>query len=147
MKKIFLVAALAFAFASCENTTSNSGSNTNDSLDNTTDHAAGSAYTPGEGDVRYNGGEVQVWRNSNWERTNEDVTLDDGITVRSNGRAVRNGEEVELEDGVVVTKTGRFFDKAGNVIEDGWDGVKKGFKNAKEEVKDVFKDDNKKTDN
>jgi hypothetical protein len=96
-----------------------------------------------------------VWKNNDWVAADNDVTLDNGIVVRRNGRVVRDKEEVELEDGVVVNRSGRFFDKAGNVIEDGWDGVKKGAKEAKdgikkganevkEEVKDVFNNDDRK---
>ena len=55
-----------------------------------------------------------------------DVTLDNGITVRRNGRVVRDGNEIELAEGEVVTRTGNFFDRAGNAIEKGWDKTKHG---------------------
>lgn len=148
MKRFFLVAASAAFLFACETKVKTTESTTEDSVQTTNNEVVpGSVFTASEGDVRYVNGEVQVYRSGSWVKTDEDVKVDDGITVRRNGRVVRNGEEVELEDGTVVTKTGRFFDKAGNAIEDGWDGVKKGFKNAKEEVKDVFRDDDKKKEN
>ena len=151
MKKYFLSAALAAILFACNDTADNNATVGKDSANNNTNNtnstAGTAAYTPSEGDVRRRGGEIEVWRNGTWVRSDEDVTLDDGITVRRNGRVVRNNEEYEIEDGAVVTKTGRFIDKAGNAIEDGWEGVKKGWKNAKEEVKDALKDDKKKTDN
>lgn len=147
MKKYLLSAAVAAFLFACNNSadTKTAGK---DSLDGTNvNPPAVAVYAPVEGDVRYKGGEVQVWKNGAWVKADADVTIDDGITVRRNGRVVRDGDEYEIEDGAVVTKTGRFIDKAGNAIEDGWNGVKKGWKNAKEEVKDVFKDDKKKKDN
>ena len=147
MKKYFFPAALVMLLTAC-NDTADTSVTVKDSVNNTTNNTAGqAAYIPSEGDVRRNGNDIEVYRNGTWVKSEEDVTLNDGIVVRRTGRVVRNDEEYEIEDGAVVTKTGRFFDKAGNAIEDGWDGVKKGWKNAKEEVKDVFKDDSKKTDN
>ena len=126
MKKYFLSAALAGFLFACNESADNKNAGNPDSLNNTTNNsAASSAYAPAEGDVRYRSGDVEVWRNGAWVKTDEDVTVDDGITVRRNGRVVRNGEEYEIEDGAVVTKSGRFIDKTGNAIEDGWDGVKK----------------------
>lgn len=155
MKKIFILAAVSASLYACETSTTNSGKTTSDSLQNTTTNAANnSAYTPAEGDLSYRGGQVYVWQNGTWVRSDADVKLEDGTTVRSNGRVSRDGDEIELEDGAVVTKTGRFFDKAGNVVEDGWEGLKKGYKEARdgakkgikkagEEVKDVLSDDKK----
>jgi len=154
MKKMFFIAGIATCMFACTNETKDSTTTVKpDSATNTTNNTANkpTTYTSSEGDVSYRNGKVMVWRNNEWVVADNDVTLDNGIVVRRNGRLVRDNEEVEFEDGVVVDKSGRFFDKAGNVIEDGWDGVKKGAKEAKEgvkkganEVKDVFKDDDKK---
>jgi hypothetical protein len=64
--------------------------------------------------------------------------------VKRNGEVKRGGDVVKLEEGESVDRSGRFFDKAGNAIEDAWDATKKGVKKAGEEVKDVFTDDDKK---
>lgn len=161
MKKIFLMAGLAAGILSCSNDTTQSNT-AGDSASNTSTNAANApattTYTAAEGDVSYRDGRVVVWRNNAWVDADNDMTLDDGTVVRRNGRVVRNGEERELEDGVVVTKTGRFFDKAGNAIENGWEGLKKGageaaegvkegFNKAKEGVKDAVTDDDKKNNN
>ncbi|HEX8315125.1 MAG TPA: DUF6799 domain-containing protein [Flavisolibacter sp.] len=150
-KTFFLAGATALLFACNSETKDTTGTNTTapTTTTNTSDNAANatSAYSPTEGDVTYRDGRVQVWRNNNWAASDNDVTLDDGTVVRRNGRAVRNNEEVTLEDGTVVNKSGRFFDKAGNAVEDGWEGLKKGAKKAKEgiekgagEVKEEVKD-------
>jgi hypothetical protein len=157
MKKMLLLVGLAACVVACTNETDSATTTTTTRTDTSNNTAATTTtYTATEGDVTYRNGRVQVWRNNSWVDSDQDVTLDNGVVVRRNGRAVRNNEEVELEDGMVVNKSGRFFDKAGNVIEDGWDGVKKGaneakegvkkgFNEAKEEVKDVLnKDENKK---
>lgn len=151
MKKFLILAVFsAFVFA-C-----------NDSADNTTvegdtsDHAATSdRYSSSEGDVSYRGGKLMVWRNNDWVEADDDVTLDNGVVVRRNGEVERDGKVVVLDDGEIVDRSGRFWDDAGNAIEDAWDGakegvreagqgIKKGAKEVGEEVKDVFKDDDNK---
>lgn len=160
---IILACATVIVMASCNNSTDTTSTTTDttvtttepNSTTTTTSTNTSAAYSPGEGDVSYRNRKVVVYRNGTWVESEKDVTLDDGTIIRKNGRVVRNGEEVELEDGGTVDKSGRFFDKAGNMIEDGWEGVKKGakevgqatekgFNKAKEEVKDVFTDDDKK---
>ena len=148
------VAVVAFA---CGDGKTDSAATTTTTTSTTSSNNANSTttYTAADGDVSYREGRVMVWRNNEWSASDADVTLDDGTVVRRNGHAVRNGEDVELEDGTVVNKSGRFFDKAGNVIEDGWEGVKKGaskakegvekgFNKAKEEVKDATNDNERK---
>jgi hypothetical protein len=157
MKKMLFIAGIATCMFACTNETKDSTTGVKpDSANNTTNNTANvpATYTSSEGDVSYRNGKVMVWRNNQWVVADNDVTLDNGIIVRRNGRLVRDNEEIEFEDGIIVDKSGRFFDKTGNAIEDGWDGIKKGAKEAKEgvkkgakevkeEVKDVFKDDKK----
>jgi len=156
MNKIFLAAGMAFTFIACNNSTDSTTSTNADTSTNAA--AAATPYTPAEGDVSYKSGKVHVWRNNDWVETDRDVTLDNGVVVRTNGHVEKDGNTVVLEDGEVVNKSGKFFDKAGNVIEDAWQGAKKGVKKAGEgiekgakkvgeEVKDVFKDDDKKEKN
>ncbi|RYZ22438.1 MAG: hypothetical protein EOO16_09130 [Chitinophagaceae bacterium] len=120
----------------------------------TTSTSSSNAYAPSEGDVSRSNGKVVVYRNGQWTSTTSDVRLDNGATVNSNGRITYNGQDRDLEEGEHVTKAGRFFDKAGNGIENAWDatksGVKKGAKavgNAAEKVgskvKDAVTNDNK----
>ena len=45
--------------------------------------------------------------------------------VRRNGEVKRGDDVIILEDGEVVDRSGRVFDKAGNAIEDAWQGAKK----------------------
>jgi hypothetical protein len=135
MKKILVTAGIAFLL-SCNNEKKDSGTTE-------TETTTTSTYTASEGDVMYKGGKVMVYRNNSWVDTDDDVTVENGIVVRRTGRVVKDNEAYELEEGVVVTRTGNFFDKAGKAIENGWEGVKKGFRNVKEEVKDVLTPDNK----
>jgi hypothetical protein len=152
MKKIFFLASIMACVYACNNDKTETTTIQTDTTTNTA--SAPSAYTPSEGDVTYRNTKVMVWRNNEWEETNEDVKLDNGVVVRSNGRVIKDRDTVVLDDGEVVDKSGRFFDKAGNVIEDAWDATKEGAKDAGkavkkgankvgEEVKDVFKDDKK----
>lgn len=140
MKKILLVATVGF-MVSCSDGKKDAKTTT-ETTENTT-----TTYTASEGDVTYKGGKVMVYRNNAWVDTDDDITFDNGIVVRRTGRVAKDNDEYELEEGVVVTRKGDFFDRAGNTIKDGWEGVKKGFRKAKEEVKDVLTPDNKKTPN
>jgi hypothetical protein len=132
MKKI-LVAAGIVLLMSCNDEKKDSTTETETTTSKT--------YTATEGDVSYRGGKLVVYRNGAWVDADNDVTLDNGIVVRRTGRVAKDNEEYELEDGVVVTKTGDFFDRAGNAIENGWEGVKKAFRNVKAEVKDALTPD------
>ena len=146
MKKLFVLSIVgATVLISCNSENKETTSTTINS--DTTENAAASStttYAPGEGDVSYRNGKVVVWRNNDWVETDEDVTLNDGVVVRKNGEVKRGDDIVKLEEGETVDRSGRFFDKAGNAIEDAWDATKKGVKKAGEEVKDVFTDDDKK---
>src|SRR5687767_1461772 len=139
MKKIVLTAAVAFFMLACKDEKKADTTTTATETSETTNKA----YTASEGDVSYRGGKLMVYRNNGWVDADADVTLDNGIVVRRTGRVAKDNDVYELEDGVVVTKTGDFFDRAGNAIENGWEGVKKAFKNVKEEVKDAVTPDNK----
>jgi len=135
MKKILVIAGIGFLL-SCNNEKKDSAATTE------TETTTSTTYTASEGDVTYKGGKVLVYRNNSWVDADGDITVDNGIVVRRTGRVVKDNDEYELEEGVVVTRTGNFFDRAGNTIEDGWEGVKKGFRKVKEEVKDALTPDN-----
>ncbi len=92
------------------------------------------AYVPAEGDISYRGGKLMVYRNNAFVEADRDVTLDSGIVVRRNGEVVRSGTTVKLEDGETVTKTGRFFNRAGEAIDDAWDATKRGVSKAAKAV-------------
>lgn len=134
MKKLFVFAAIGAILLACNN----------DSTETTkeTTTSANAAYAPSEGDVTYKGSKVMVWRNGEWKEADDDVTLSNGYVIKRNGEVVNGEKVIVLDDGEVVDRSGRFFDKAGNAIEDAWDATKKGVKKAGEEVKDVFTDDN-----
>ncbi|WP_317126048.1 DUF6799 domain-containing protein, partial [Flaviaesturariibacter flavus] len=92
------------------------------------------AYAPSEGDVSRHNGKVVVYHNGKWTSSTSEVRLDNGATVNSQGRVTYNGENRDLEEGEHVTKAGRFFDKAGNAIEHGWDATKTGVKKGAQAV-------------
>jgi hypothetical protein len=130
MKKMLVAAGILFLVA-CNNENKDA-TKTNETTTTTT-----RTYSASEGDVSYRNGKVVVYRNNAWVDADDDITLDNGIVVRKTGRVVKDNDEYELDEGVVVTKKGDFWDKAGNVIEDGWEGVKKGFRKVKQEVKEA----------
>jgi hypothetical protein len=134
MKHLVFIVAIAGGLLAC---------NTDSSSTNKTDTSTHAAYAPSEGDVIYRGGKVMVWRNGDWKEADSDVHLDNGIVVNRKGEVIKEDKVVVLDDGEVVDRSGRFFDKAGNAIDDAWDATKKGVKKAGEEVKDVFTDDDK----
>lgn len=136
MKKILLIAGITFLL-SCKDDKKASESTT------ATETTTTKTYTASEGDVTYKGGKLMVYRNNSWIDADDDITVDNGIIVRRTGRVAKDNDEYELEEGVVVTKTGNFFDKAGNAIENGWEGVKKAFRNVKASVKDALTPDSK----
>jgi hypothetical protein len=141
MTKLFLVGMIGATIVSCNNGSTDTSTTTkSDTTANTA--TTTTTYTAAEGDVSYRNGKVVVWRNNNWVVADEDVTLNDGVIVRRNGEVKRGDDVVVLKDGEVVDRSGRFFDDAGNAIEDAWQGAKKGVKKAGEEVKEVFSDKN-----
>jgi hypothetical protein len=131
MKNIFLAAIVALIF-SC---------NTKTETTTKTDTSANAAYAPSEGDVTKKNGEVMVWHDGEWKPADNDVYLNGGVVVNRRGEVTKGDKVVVLDDGEVVDKSGRFFDKAGNAIDDVWDATKKGVKKVGEEVKDVFNGD------
>ena len=135
MKQIFLSAVVALIF-SC---------NTKTETTTKTDTSANAAYAPSEGDVTSKDGQVMVWHDGEWKPADNDVHLDNGIVVTRKGEVTKEDKVVVLHDGEHVDKSGRFFDKAGNAIDDAWDATKKGVKKAGEEIKDVFNGDDKDT--
>ena len=92
------------------------------------------SYTPAEGDVRYMGDHLMVYRGSEWVVAKDDVTLDNGVVVTTKGHVKKTGVEVKLSDGETVSRSGNFFDKAGEAISDGWDATKHGVAKAGEAV-------------
>ena len=135
MKMLLLAAGILF-LVSCKDEKKDATTTTNE-----TETTTSTTYTPGEGDVSYRGGKLVVYRNNAWVDADGDITVDNGVIVRRTGRVARDNEEYELEDGVVVTRKGDFFDRAGNAIENGWEGVKRAFRNVKAEVKDALDND------
>lgn len=147
MKRI-LYLALAISFASCaddkkETETTTSYSDTMSSTTTTTATTPEvqpdavtpvTTYTAAEGDVVYRDGRLMVWKNNDYVVADKDVTLDDGIVVRKNGEVTRDGTTVKLEEGDRVSRTGKFFNKAGEKIEDAWDATKRGVKKAADKV-------------
>ncbi|RYD56306.1 MAG: hypothetical protein EOP56_13310 [Sphingobacteriales bacterium] len=139
MKKLFAIAFAAFAFAACgetetEETTVMADTMATTNTTVTTDPAAtgmtATTHTPGDGDVTYNSGKVQVYRNNTWEESNEDVTLGNGTVVRKTGRIERDGNEYEYEEGYVIDRDGNVWDRTGNAISNAWDATKYGVKKA-----------------
>lgn len=135
MKKLIVVALVATTFAACgdqnksEVTTVDTDTSTVVTTEPTTQNTT-TVYSPAEGDVTYRDGKVMVWRNGNYVAADKDVTLDNGIVINKNGQATRNGEVVVMEDGEVVTTSGRWYNKAGEGIDDAWDATKKGVRKA-----------------
>ncbi len=156
MKRIFVFALAAAMFTACDNkntsettvTTSDtsamsSGMNADTATmtDGTTtttmsgDATTTNRYVPAEGDVMYRDKKLMVWRNGAYVQAETDVTTDNGVIVRRNGEVTRNGDVVILEDGQTYSRSGRFFNSAGEAIEDGWDAKKKGVKKAGQAIK------------
>ncbi|HYO22517.1 MAG TPA: hypothetical protein VER36_08930, partial [Flavisolibacter sp.] len=78
MKKTFVLTGVTALLLACNSETKD-GSVTTTPTTNTTENnaTARAPYTPGDGDVSYRDGKVQVWRNNNWTASENDVTLDD----------------------------------------------------------------------
>jgi hypothetical protein len=159
MKTFILIAGIAASFIACNNeskeTTSVEQDTVSDTTTTTNTTTTTTTYTPAEGDVSYRNGNVVVWRNNEWTKTDKDVTLDNGVVVHKDGKVEKDHNVVVLDDGEVVNKSGRFFDKAGNAIDNAWDATKEGAKKAGnaiekgankvgEKAKDVFDKDDKK---
>src|SRR5437763_1189616 len=99
MKKIFLAAGIAVAVSACNNSTSTTSTDTDTSANAAVapTTTAPTAYTPAEGDIIYRNGKVHVWRNNEWVETDKDVTLDNGVVVRTNGNVEKDGNTIVLD--------------------------------------------------
>ena len=144
MKTIIVLAVTALSIAACNNkknaeTTTSTGDTLVTTKEMSGDYSRDNAYIPAEGDVIYRNGKVLVWRNGNYVETDKDVELENGIIVQKNGEVIKADKKVKLEEGESVNKSGNFFDKAGNVIEDAWEGTKKGVKKAADAVEKAGK--------
>lgn len=92
-------------------------------------------YVPAEGDVAYKNGKLMVWKNNKYVEADDDVTLEGGVIVKKNGEVTYKDKTVKLEEGQSVSKTGKFFNKAGEGIDDAWQATKKGVGKAADATK------------
>jgi hypothetical protein len=129
MKRLVLIAGLAIFFSACHTEKTNTSSNM---------AKAPLYYQPAAGDAMYSNGDLYVWRNNQWVEVEDDVGFRNGVTVYPDGRVVKDGKTLQLDDDQKVDQSGNIFDKAGNLLKDAWQGVKKGAGEVKEEAKDVF---------
>ncbi len=134
MKKLMLIAIAAATFTACNDSATTTETTTVETDTMGSSPAMTSNYTPGEGDVMYREEKVMEYRNGVWVETTTKVTLEDGAVVSKNGVVTKDGKEVKLEEGEAVSKTGRFFDRAGQGIENAWDATKKGVNEAGEAI-------------
>ncbi len=130
MKKFFIMALVAASLTACNDNDADDNDATVTTEDATTTTTTTTAYTPAEGDATYRNGKVMVWKGNDWVAADNDVNMDDNVVVYRNGEVKRDGKVVVLHDGEVVSRTGRFFDNAGNAIDNAWDATKEGVKDA-----------------
>ncbi len=150
MKKILVLVMATAVFAGCTDNKSSSSETTTinsdtvattpsavtmdtSSMNNST--TTTTTYVPAEGDVMYRDGKLMVWRGSSYVLSDRDDNQDGGIIVNRRGEVRRDGKTVQLEEGEAITRTGRFFNRAGEAIDDGWDATKKGVNKAAGAVK------------
>jgi len=152
MKTLATAVLMSLTFVACNDAETDSTTYMDSSSTTTSPAAMATQTTPGartpsDGDVTYNSGRVQVYRDNSWNDADDDVRFDNGVVVYRDGRATRDGVEVELEDGYVVDRDGNVWDRTGNAISDAWDATKHGVKkagkavgNAAEKAGDKVKD-------
>lgn len=136
MKKLFIIAMSAVVFTACNDSTTHKDEVSVETPDSKEVVVMQPGYTAEEGDVTYRDNKLMVWKSGAWVEADNDIELDNGVKVYRNGEVKRNNEVVVLHDGEVVTKMGKFFNKAGEGIEDAWDATKKGVRTAGEKVKE-----------
>src|SRR5688572_827880 len=117
-KNIIMAVAATLLLGACTD------SNKDKKSETTQTTSSSKTYTEADGDVKYSGTKVMVRKNGAWVEADEDIKLENGITVYRNGRMERDGYEIELRDGEVVNKTGDFFDRTGAAIANAWDATK-----------------------
>lgn len=136
MKKLLTIAAIAATFAACNNSANDENA---DTLVVDQDTAAIVTTTPTytEGDVIKRDGRAHVYTNGTWVVMDRDVTLDNGVVIKTDGKVVnKEGQEIVWEEGQYVTRTGAFFDRTGAAIENAWDATKRGVGNAAQATKE-----------
>lgn len=135
MKKI-LSFALVLGVLACNNAANHSQTDDTTIVANV-DTAPTIEYV--EGDIIMADGKLMVYTNGQWEPVERDITLDNGVVVRTNGDIVnKDGEKIVLQEGTRVSKVGAFFDKTGAAIENAWDATKQGVSNAAEATGDAL---------
>ncbi len=140
MKKIIVIAMATITFSACsENKRTDTTTEISDTAAVITtekpDIVTRNTYVPADGDVTYRNGKLMVWRNGRYIESDNDITMDDRTVIRRNGEATREGKVIKLEDGETVNRSGRWYNKAGEGIDDAWDATKKGVNKAAGAVK------------
>jgi hypothetical protein len=133
MKRIFLIASVAFAAVACNSTSGNAETSDDTVVISEVDTLPVAPAAPefAEGDVIKKDGKLVVYTNGAWVPVEKDIVLDNGVTVKTSGEIVdKKGNKVVLEEGERVTKAGVFFDRAGAAIDNAWDATKRGVSNA-----------------
>ena len=150
MKKIFAMALAAIAVA-CNDTASEKTTVTNEDSVNTSSangssNTTSGSYAASEGDIKYSGNKVMVYKGGSWVEANEDVKLDNDVVVYRDGRVERGDLEVRLKEGEIVNRTGNLIDDSGNAIANAWEVTKEGAKDAGRAIKNTAKKAVKKAD-
>lgn len=134
MKKIFLSTCVAVALSACNSSGTNDNTAVSTDSSTNTMMASTTTYTPSEGDVTYRNDKLMVYKGNQWEETDNDQTVGNGVVVHTNG-VVNQGDKTDtLTSGQVVSHTGTFFDKTGHAIKDAWTSTKHGVGEAGEAV-------------
>lgn len=139
MKNILSVLAVTAALVACNDNASYNDRIANpespdSNMFNPDAAPAPTVYSPSNGDVTYRDDQVLVMRNGEWVQADSDVTLENGAIVYRDGTVKKDDRKTKLEEGEVVTRAGNFFDRAGHAIENAWDDVKQGVKDAGNEI-------------
>ena len=135
MKKFFGILMIAGILSACE-TTPKTESTTQSGTTTTT-----TVYTPGDGDIIMRDGKTFKWSNGAWVANEGNTTMSNGMVITSDGVVTHETKTVTLQEGETVSReTGRFFDKAGNAVDDAWDATKRGVSKAAGATKDALKD-------
>lgn len=134
MKKLLLVAAVASIAVACNNEANQADANDSVAITPVDTLPVAETFSDyKEGDVIKKDGQLVVYTNGAWIPVENDLVLDNGVTVKKGGEIVdKSGRTIILEDGERVTKTGLFFNRAGAAVEDAWDATKRGVTNAAE---------------
>ena len=157
MKKLLMIAAVAFAFTACTDekktettvvTDTSSNALMNDAMLTDSIAAVQNVTAMGNGDIMMKDGKILIMKAGSWVEMKETTTTANGAKVMTNGTVItKEGNKIQLTEGGMIHNNGTVMDNSGKTIGQKVDAAldtggamfKEGAKDLKEETGRLIK--------